>query len=155
LTVSSGLLPRPAFGAAIFAELGLFDALSLGLEVEGSRSLDARASPGATVQTSLLAVTLAPCLRWGALRACGLAEVGWLGASASGLEVRASDGTVVGAGGARIGAEWPVGAGLFVRAHADGVVVLNQATVNVDYRPFWQTDRLAGGAALGAGFRFP
>jgi hypothetical protein len=155
LGVSSGLSPRPALGAAVFAELSPFDALSLGLELQGDRSLDASASPGVAVKTSLFAVNLVPCFRWGALRACGLAELGWLQASATGLQASGSEGTFVSAGGARLGVEWPVGAALFVRAHADGVVVMNQATLDVDYRPFWQTNHLAGALALGAGFRFP
>jgi hypothetical protein len=155
LSISSGLAPRLAFGAAAFSEVFAGEALSVALELFGNRSLDAWASPpGASVTTSLFGLNVVPCLRWGPLRACGVVELGWLQASAD-LRLGRSDGTFIAASGARLGAEWRFGGGLFVRAHADGLVVLNQVELDVDYRPFWQASRLAGTLALGAGYRFP
>ena len=49
----------------------------------------------------------------------------------------------------------PAGANVFVRVHADGVALLNDVQLEVDYRTFWRTSRLAGELALGAGYRFP
>jgi hypothetical protein len=155
LSVSAGMSPRPALGGAAFAELREADALSLGLELYGDRSLDADATPNASVKTSLLAVDLVPCLRWGPFRTCGLLELGWLRATGEGLQLGASEGSFIAAGGARLAAEWALGAGLFVRVHADGVVVLNELELDVDYRFFWQTSHLSGALAAGAGFRFP
>jgi len=155
LSVSAGMSPRPALGGAAFAELREADSLSLGLEVYGDRSLDADATPNANVKTSRLALDLVPCLRWGPFRTCGLLELGWLHASGEGLLLGASEGSFIAACGARLAAEWALGVGLFVRVHADGVVVLNEVELDVDYRSFWQTGRLSGALAAGTGFRFP
>lgn len=144
VAIATGLAPSTAigFGAFVGVRRGAFS-----LAAEGRRDLPAT---GDGVRAALLAGSLVPCARFRWMLGCAVGSVGRMEA-----EGRTEGRATWAAAGIRVGAELPLDARWFVRAHADALATLRRIELRLDGASVWTTPPLVGSAAVALGLRFP
>jgi hypothetical protein len=148
---SVGAAPSVAGGPLVQAEVR-WPSLALGLE--GLAQLPSgSAVDGGQAVTSLLMLTLAPCIhrRW--FGACGLASGGILRAWGEDLPDARSFTNPYFAVGARVAGEWEWTRWLSVKIEADLRVPVTQSTLLVNDTPVWTTPAVSGSVACLVLFR--
>lgn len=166
-TPSAGTPARPASPqletmVGVHGSLGVAPALSVGmtvglgiasrtasLRIEGTAELPSseRLDTGGRVSSSLLAVSLVPCLRRGVPFACATASVGSFRGGTQDIAAPRSQSAFFATVGARVGALLPVYAMVSLAPHADLSVPLVRDGIAVDGRTVFRVP--AVGAALG------
>ena len=138
----------PAVNTGVFAQIRVA-ATRVSIAAEGRADFPASAARSAgSVSTSLVLGGVAPCFHASVARVCALGYAGSLRGTGA-----KTDASFYAATGLRIGAEMMLGGGVFVHAHADGLVTLTRTTLNLDGRPAWETPPVSGALALGVGFQ--
>ena len=141
--VATGVAPDVSTGGAAFAQLRAGPA-SVGLEAR----YDLPASAGATrgsgaVQSSLFLLSLEPCLRFQPLALCGLASIGSLRGSGSGVSVPLQQSALYAAAGGRAAFELPISGPLSLRLHADLIGNLTRVRLTIDGEDVWRAPAFA------------
>ena len=130
-------------------------ALSAALELR----VDAPASATVndlTASSWLYAAQLVPCFHLGPVSLCALGSVGQFVIHSTGVPAPSSATTLFAAAGARVGVEWRLSPGVFLRAHADGLVDLSPPTYTLDGTYVaWAAPPVAGSLAVGVAVRIP
>jgi hypothetical protein len=139
---AAGLAPRVSFGLAAWAGLTWSPAA---LYLEGRDGFDA----GDDISTSVLALSLVPCVRRDPLFACFVGSWGELRAEAS----RSATARYLSAG-ARLGFDLEIFHQLFLRTHLDGAVPLDRTIIQVNGRTAWQLPVLSGALGVEASLHF-
>jgi hypothetical protein len=139
----AGFAPRASFGLTAFAGLTWGPTA---LYLEGRDGFSA----GDDIATSLLALSLVPCVRRKALSACAVGSWGELRAEAS----RSATARYL-AMGARLGLDLQLFGQLFLRTHVDGAVPLDRTIVQVNGRTAWQLPALSAAFGVEASLHFP
>lgn len=122
------------------------------IAIEGRTDLPSSARIGpATVETSLVAGGLVPCVHVGVLGLCAVGVVGRLGSSSRGISRPVDDASLHVAVGARLGADIPIGFGLYAWIHLDGLGAVTGHTLAFESAPVHDLSRWSVG--LGAGLR--
>lgn len=152
--VPFGLLPGSTGGLSL--DLGARrGAFSLTLGAEADLPTTRAADAGGEVRAWLVAARLAPCLHLGAAAICGLASLGSLRGSGSGVALPRTDVTIFAALGARIAAEIPITSRLALAPHADLAVPLTHTTLQLAGADVWSTPAAHGAMGLAAVAHFP
>lgn len=127
------------------------------LTLEGRIDLPgaATAVAGGTVDASILAGTLAPCLHIprALLVACALGSAGVIQGRGRGVSVPRKQTTTYAAAGARLGVEVPIVGPLSLGVHGDLLANLTRTTLRLDGTEAWSSPPIAGlvrGALLGS-----
>jgi hypothetical protein len=152
-TGTLGAVPAPAPGGEVFAEIqGSRWALLLDARVDAAVSTANDAGLG--VRASLVSGTVAPCLARAPLFACALVSAGSFAGEGSGSADHPRLGsTFYAAFGARLAAEVPLFAPLFLRAHADAIAPATRTRLTIGDAEIWTTPALAAAFGLGVGAR--
>ena len=148
--VSAGTAPNYATGVAAFARLQM-GISSLGLEARYDLPAAASAvTVNGDVRSSLLLVSVEPCLWVRAFAFCGLASVGSLYGSGSGVAVTHEQSALYFAAGGRAAFQLPVAKMLSLRLHADLVGNVTSVTLAINGENVWRAPPLAVAAGLDA-----
>ncbi len=127
---------------------------SLALELRTDAPDSAPFQRGGQATVVVLAATLDPCVYAGSFFACGLATVGWLHASGSGvLEPRAGAATTL-AFGPRVGVDLPLSRSFALRLRGDFVINALRPTVSLN-GAVWQVPLVGAVLGVGIAYRFP
>lgn len=151
---SVGAAPGAAAGVGVFAAARAPSA-SLELRLHGDASAPVSVGPVGRAQTARFAATLAPCARLRVVFGCALAELGWLQAWGSDLDVARSAAMPFVAAGARLGVDLPVANALSVRVYAEGAFDLDRARFELDYYDVWTAPLVEGTLAIGVSRQIP
>ena len=98
---------------------------------------------------------LVPCLRWGPLSVCAVAELGAINAKADPTSAPWWHTAFVLAGGGRLAFEIPVNARLALRAYGEVLADLQPVTLELDRMAAWSAARIDAVAGLGTVAYFP
>lgn len=138
----------PSIGVAINAGVRRG---SWSLAVEAAGNWSATATEGAAgAKSSLLLVSLAPCVHLGIAMGCAIGGVGSLRATGV-VSSPQSDHAAFANAGVRLGAEIPFARLFYVQAHADGLANLTPLTFHLDGRDFWSTPTFSTSLGLALG----
>lgn len=137
-----GTAPALSTGGRIFARAG-FQRVDVELAGEAQLPVSYQTAPAAGFVLKSVDLTLAPCVRGGAMRVCGVAAVGRLRVEGFGVEAaRRATATLVNAG-VRLGFDQRLTSALSFGAHADGLVRVTPVTVYLRTAPVWTLPTLA------------
>lgn len=108
-------------------------------------------SDGHAVSAVLVGATVAPCLRFGIVSGCVLAELGSFQGTGSDIDIVRRDTTLFVGAGARVGVELALSRRFFLRPTLDLVAPITRTTLRLARQPVWTTPpvSLIGGLALG------
>lgn len=119
------------------------------LELEGRRDLPSTAEVGAgTATSSILGVSIVPCLVRGPLGVCALLSFGALQASGGDVVTPRSDTAFWAAAGIRLAAEMPLWGPLAIGVHADGLAPFVKTTLRLNGEDVYSTAAVAGAMGL-------
>lgn len=113
---------------------------------------------GGQVQAAVYAAEVVPCWTLPYLALCGVGEAGILAARGTDIDPSTSRSSLFAAAGVRIAGILPLGSGLSIRVHADGVVNLHRATLALGPDApvdVWPAPLVAGTVGIGVAKRFP
>ncbi|HMI87824.1 MAG TPA: hypothetical protein VK550_27265 [Polyangiaceae bacterium] len=148
--VSKGTAPDYATGVAAFARLQM-GISSMGLEARYDLPAGVSAtSRGGIVRSTLVLLSIEPCLWVRSFAFCGLASVGSLSGSGLGVASPQEQSALYFGAGGRAAFELPVAKLLSIRLHADLVSNLTRVTLRINEENAWQAPPLAGSAGLDA-----
>jgi hypothetical protein len=137
-----GAAPAPSAGGRIFARAG-FQRVDLELAGEAQLPVSYQTAPAAGFVLKSVDLTLAPCVRGGAMRVCAVAAAGRSRVEGFGVEAaRRATATTLEAG-VRLGFDQRLTSVLSFGAHADGLVRLTPVTVYLRSAPVWTMPILA------------
>lgn len=151
--------PGPSLG---FAVLGGVQLERVSVDVEGRADLPRSVTrDGLRAMTSLVLVTLAPCVRFGAALACALGSMGALEGSVEANGTEQSRSSFYAAAGVRLGAELPLGHHVSLRLHGDALATLTRTSLDAtttaeraNATHLWSTPPLSVALGLGAAYLF-
>ncbi len=146
--IGIGTAPAPTVGVSIQAGVR-WSTFSLSLEGRGDVP-SSRSAGGGQVSASLLSASLLPCLHHSFLMGCAVASLGSIHGASAGVGYPASDDSVYGAIGARLGVVVPLWRFLLMRAYIDGSASLSRTTLTLNGTSVWTSPPVAG--ALGLAF---
>ncbi len=144
-----GVAPGAAAGFAVQGGVEVRHG-SLDLEARYDAPAGEAAAQGGSVRSWLLAATLVPCARWSVLALCGLASLGRVQASSSGVTSPETKEAFFAGLGGRIGVEVPVTPLLAFAVHGDLEGNVTRSTFQLDGTPAWRAPALLGGVGAGA-----
>ncbi len=151
---SQGTAPSFSAGATAFGEVRA-SALSAAFELRADAPAAATVE-GLQASSWLYAAQLVPCVHVGVLSLCGVGSLGQFVIHSSGVASPSSATALFAGVGARVGVEWRLSPGVFLRAHADGLVDLAPPTYRLDGAYVaWAAPPVAGGLAVGVAVRIP
>jgi len=142
------------FGFAPQTNLGLVAAVGYraprwSLDLEGRRDLPTTAEVGAgTATSSILGVTLVPCIVRGPMGLCALLAFGALQASGGDVVTPRSDTAFWAAAGVRLAADVPLWGPIAIGLHADALAPFVRTTLRLNGEDVYSTSAVAG--AIGA-----
>lgn len=147
-----GTGPSPHSGVQAHVQVRLRKA---SLAAEGRLDLpsSARVGPG-TVETSLTAGSVVPCMHWGPVATCANGTFGSVSASARSIARPSSDTGLYAAVGPRIAAELFVTESLRLLVRADVLVALHRYDLRMDDAPVYRAPPISVGAATGLAWKF-
>ncbi|MBX3190466.1 MAG: hypothetical protein KF819_25930 [Labilithrix sp.] len=147
-----GAAPAPATG--LTAGVGLRRDW-LAVLVEGRFDLpSSREVAAGTVETSLVAGSIAPCFVRGVVFGCAVATLGSLSARARGITFPSSDDALHFLLGGRAGVAIPLSGAVEIRAHGDLLYAATPQILRIDGRDVYTLPRLGAGISAGFGVHF-
>ena len=152
--IGLGMAPHPIFLGRVFGMLTLRHT-SLELAAEMSLPATTRRSDGAGVSTQFRLLSAAGCAAIERINACLLLNAGQVSMAGKDIDRPTSTHLPYLAAGARAAFIQPLGRRAFVKAHANGLLILTRWTASLDDVPVWTMPRLALtlGVDMGVHFR--
>lgn len=152
-TVGFGVGPQTIGAGRLFGAVrhGWFG-LELGAEASLPSTMRESYGGGFRYQVSL--GTLAACVWYGPLSACGLGKVGQLRVHGVGVDVANRANGLIAAVGPRVSCAFDLTHSLFVQGHVETLISSKAWTVYVNHVAVWTAPRLAVVAGLDLGARF-
>jgi hypothetical protein len=140
-----------AFGAAPDLAFGITTGFALRwplfqLGLEGRVDAEARGPGpnGGAVKSSIIGVSVVPCLQSDPLFVCAIGTFGALRGAGAGVGVPRKETTFYSAAGARLGVELPIAGPLRLRARGDLLATITRTTLYVEDAEAWTTPTLQG-----------
>ena len=148
-----GVAPGATGGGAVHGGVGVRHG-SLDLEAHYEAPGGEAAAQGGTVRSWLIAASLVPCGRLGLFSLCGVAALGRLQASSTGVTSPETRNAAFASLGGRLGLEVPLTPLLAFAVHGELAGNVTRATFQLDGTPAWRAPALLGGFAAGAVVHF-
>jgi hypothetical protein len=141
--VAFGAAPDLAFGVTTGFALR-WPLFQLGLEGRVDAEARGPGPNGGAVKSSIIGLSIVPCLQTDPLFVCALGTFGALRGAGAGVGVPRKETTFYSAAGARIGVEIPLAGPLKLRPRADLLATITRTTLFVEDAEAWTTPALQG-----------
>jgi hypothetical protein len=128
---------------------------SLGIEVDGTRPVQIAITPLASVSIWEASASVVPCIHRGTSAWCGVLTAGVSHGSSERLNQPHAATSPLLALGTRVAWEYPDGAAVALRIHADLTARVTSSHFDVDDMPIWQSSRIEAQAGAALIVRFP
>ena len=128
---------------------------SLGIEAVGTRPVHLAITPSATVAIWEATASVVPCIHVGTSAWCAVLTAGVSHGSSDRLNQPHAATSPLLALGTRVAWEYPDGAALALRIHADVIARVTSTHFDVDDMPVWQSSRIEAQAGAALIVRFP
>lgn len=148
-----GVAPAPVAGLLVIGA-PRYRNFSLAFEFRMDATASRALENGSTIESRLMAGSIAPCFHLGPGYVCPIGTLGSVEASSDAANAEQDSG-IYAAVGLRLGTEWALAENFVLRTHADVLGTLTPVSIELDQRSVWDMSPVTGSLGLALLGSFP